>query len=80
MVSPNAGAWWNFAFLILTGVAAGSVKLAGVPAPIVEVAQIWAGNGAWVITAANLVFHLYSSPQPGPMVGTNPVKLLFGGK
>lgn len=80
MMDPKAALWWNFAFLVLTGVSAGSIVLVGVPDPIVAVAKAWAANGAWLITSANIVFHMYSSPQPGPLVGTNPVKLIFGKK
>ena len=66
-VNPTTAAWINILFLILTGVAAGSVNFAGLPDQTAEIVKSWATNGAFIITCINAVLHLYSAPTAGPM-------------
>lgn len=68
MISPKTGALWNLAFLILTGIAAGTVDFAGISADLAHTIRAWAANGAFIISSVNLVFHLYAGPGSGPMV------------
>ena len=67
-VDPRVGAWFCFLFVLLTGVGAGSVMFPGVPDAIVAAIKQYAIDGAFAISCANLVFHLYSAPTAGPMV------------
>ena len=64
-INSTVAMWINVLFLVLTGVAAGSVTLTGVNPDIVALAKAWAGNAAWVISIVNVVFHLFSSPTGG---------------
>jgi hypothetical protein len=66
-IDPRTAAWWNFAFILLTGIAAGTVDFAGLADNVVHIIRVWATNGAFAISCANLVFHLYSSSIGGPM-------------
>ena len=67
-ISPITALWINVLFLVLTGVAAGTVALAGVPDAVATLVKVWSGNAAWVISVLNIVFHLYSAPVGGPML------------
>ena len=66
-ISPSASSWWNFTFVVLTGMAAGSLHLTGVPDAWISLIKGWSADGAFLISCANLVFHLFSSPDPGPV-------------
>lgn len=65
-IDPKIGAWFNFAFLVLTGIGAGAVVLPGANDVLVSDIKSWAVFIAFVISCANLVFHLFSGPEPGP--------------
>jgi len=69
VLQPKIGAWINFVFLLLTGVAAGTVDFYKLPPEITNLIKVLAANAAWAISCANIVFHLYSSSTQGPMVG-----------
>ena len=65
-IDPRIGAWFNFAVLILSAVGAGTVVLAGLPDATTALIKTWALNGVVILSAANVVFHLYDAPQSGP--------------
>ena len=65
-IDPRIGAWFNFAVLILSAVGAGTVELAGLPDATTALIKTWALNGVVILSAANVVFHLYDAPQSGP--------------
>lgn len=67
-IDPKVGVWFNLAFLVLTGIAAGSVTFAGLSDSTVSLIKTWAANAAWVISVVNTVFALYSAPAAGPVV------------
>ena len=67
-IDPKIGVWVNLAFLILTGIGAGSVTFVGLSDTTVTLIKTWASNAAWVISVVNIVFALYSAPTPGPVV------------
>jgi hypothetical protein len=67
-ISPSTALWINVVFLVLTGIAAGSVTLAGVPDDAVAMIKAWSANAAWFISVLNIVFHLFSSTDAGPGV------------
>ena len=67
-IDPRIGAWCNFLFVVLTGIAAGAVAFAGFSDATVTFIKTYAADGAFLISCANLVFHLYSSTETGPMV------------
>lgn len=67
-IESKTGAWWNLAFILLTGIAAGTVDFAGLPDNVVHIIRVWATNGAFAISCVNLVFHLYAAPGAGPLV------------
>ena len=66
-INPKTAVWWNLAFLILTGIAAGTVDFAGLAPSTVSIIKSWASNAAWIVSCVNIVFHLFSSSLPGPM-------------
>lgn len=65
-IDPRIGGWFNFAVLILGAIGAGTIILGGVPDATVAIIKIWALNGVVIISAANLVFHLYDAPSSTP--------------
>ncbi len=67
-IDPKTAAWWSFAFTVLSVIAAGGFQLAGFPAEVSAMVKSWAADIAVLVNCANLVFHLYSAPVPGPMV------------
>ena len=67
-ITPKIGAWFNFVFIVLTGVAAGSVDFVGLSQEVAHMIRAWSTNFAFIISCANLVFHLYAAPTPGPLV------------
>jgi len=67
-IDPKIGMWMNVGFLILTGVAAGTVTFVGLPAQTVAIIKSAATDAAFMISCVNVVFHAYSSPVPGPGV------------
>ncbi len=67
-ISPAVGTWVNFIVLILAGVGAGSVEFGNLSADTVSILKTVAADGLFVLTCANLVFHLYSAPIAGPLV------------
>ena len=66
-IDPKTAMWMNVAFLILTGVAAGSVTFVGMPDYVVAIIKSTATDSAFIISTINVVFHAYSSPAGGPM-------------
>lgn len=69
-IDPRIGLWFNFVALLLTGIAAGSLNLAGIPDGLVTVIKVWASNASWIIGVANMVFGLYSSTTAGPLISS----------
>jgi hypothetical protein len=67
-VNPKTASWWNFVFVVLTGAAAGSLHFSGLSQETVSLIQGWAADGAFIVSCANLVFHLFSSASAGPLV------------
>jgi hypothetical protein len=67
-ISPTAAMWLNVAFLIFTGIAAGSVTFVGMPDYVVSIIKSIATDAAFAIAAINTVFHAYSSQAGGPMI------------
>jgi hypothetical protein len=65
-IDPRIGAWFNFVVLILGAIGAGTVILAGVPDAATALIKTWALNGVVILSAANLVFHLYDAPSAVP--------------
>ncbi len=66
-IDPKTAAWWSFAFTVLSVVAAGGFQLAGFPPDISALVKSYAADAAVLVNCANLVFHLYSAPGPGPL-------------
>jgi hypothetical protein len=66
-VDPKVGAWCNFAALVLAAVGAGTVQLVGVSDAVASAVKTLALDGVMVLSAANLVFHLYAAPAAGPL-------------
>jgi hypothetical protein len=66
-IDPKIGAWFNFMFLIVTGIAAGAVALPGSNETLTTDIKAWAAFIAFLISCANLTFHLFSSTTPGPL-------------
>ena len=66
-IDPKIGTWVNFVALVLSGIGAGAVEWGGLSADMVSAIKTVAADGLFLITTANLVFHLYSAPTPGPM-------------
>jgi hypothetical protein len=67
-VDPKVGAWCNFIALVLSLVGAGTVQLVGVSDVVAGELKTIALDGVAILSAANLVFHLYSAPEAGPLV------------
>jgi hypothetical protein len=70
-IDPRVGAWCNFIAIVLAGIGAGSVAFGNLSAGIVSDIKTAAGDGLFLLTCANLVFHLYSAPAPGPAAKGN---------
>jgi hypothetical protein len=66
-IPPWVGVILNIIFTIATGIAAGTLVLAGLSDATAHTIRVWAANGAFVISCVNTVLHLYSSPQAGPL-------------
>jgi len=66
-VDPRVGAWCNFFALVLSLIGAGTVQLVGVSDAMGGDIKTIALDGVAIMSAANLVFHLYSAPAAGPM-------------
>lgn len=66
-VDPRVAAYVNIAFMILTGIASGTVAFAGLPDQAVSIIKTIATDLAFVIACANTVLHLYSPPVGGPL-------------
>lgn len=66
-ISPAVGVWCNFIALLLAGVGAGAIQWGGLSADTVSLLKTSAADGLFVLTTANLVFHLYSAPVAGPL-------------
>ena len=67
-ISPQSAMWLNVAFLILTGIGAGTLLFPGVSDTVVTMIKGYAADAAFIISAVNVVFHAYSSPTSGPML------------
>ena len=65
-ISPTTAMWLNVAFIILTGVAAGSYYL-GASAELTTMIKGFATDAALAIGAINVVFHGFSTPTAGPL-------------
>ncbi len=65
-IDPRVGAWVNFIVLVLSAIGAGTVVLAGLSDATNGIIKTWALNGVVILSAANVVFHLYDAPQSGP--------------
>jgi hypothetical protein len=65
-IDPRVGAWVNFVVLVLSAIGAGTVVLAGLPDATNEIIKTWALNGVVILSAANVVFHLYDTPSATP--------------
>jgi hypothetical protein len=65
-IDPRVGAWCNFIALVLSLVGAGTVVFAGLPDATNEIIKTWALNGFAIMSAANVVFHLYDTPSVTP--------------
>lgn len=66
-IDPRIGTWTNFVALILAGIGAGAVQWGGLSADTVTLLKTIASDGLFILTTANLVFHLYSAPVAGPL-------------
>ena len=66
-ISPTVATWLNVIFLICTGVAAGTVLFADIPAATVSIIKSIATDMAFVISCINMVFHAFASPAQGPL-------------
>ena len=67
-ISPTAAMWLNVAFLILTGIGAGTLLFPGVSDTVVTMIKGYSADAAFIISAINVVFHAYSTPAGGPML------------
>jgi hypothetical protein len=65
-IDPRVGAWVNFIVLVLGAIGAGTVVLAGLPDATNTIIKTWALNGVVILSAANVVFHLYDTPSVTP--------------
>jgi hypothetical protein len=63
-ISPTLAAWLNVAFLICTGIAAGTVHFVGVQSNTVIIIEGAAAFGAFAI---NIVLHAFASTAQGPL-------------
>jgi len=63
-ISPNTALWLNVAFLILTGIGAGSYYLGASP-DLTTAIKGYATDAALAIGAINIVFHAFASRMPG---------------
>lgn len=66
-IDPRIGSWCNFIALVLAGIGAGAVQWGSLSPVIVGDLKTLAIDGLFLLTTANVVFHLYSAPTPGPM-------------
>lgn len=67
-ISPTVAMWMNVLFLVLTGIAAGTVIFPStMSVEDVNLIKSIATDGAFVITAINIVFHAFSSSAAGPV-------------
>jgi hypothetical protein len=66
-IDPKIGAWCNFLALVLSLIGAGTVQLVGVSDVVAGEIKTVALDGVAIMSAANLVFHLYSAPAAGPL-------------
>jgi hypothetical protein len=66
-ISPTTAAWLNVAFLICTGIAAGTVMFADIPVATVNIIKSVATDAAFGISCINFVFHAFASPAQGPL-------------
>lgn len=66
-IDPRVGAWCNFIALVLSLVGAGTVQLVGISDTAASMVKTIALDGVAILSAANLVFHLYSAPVAGPL-------------
>ncbi len=65
-MDPRIGAWVNFAVLILSALGAGTIALAGLSDAAGALIKAYALDGVVILSAANVVFHLYDSPTTTP--------------
>lgn len=66
-INPQIGVWFNFIAIVLTGIGAGAVQWGTLSPGVIADIKTTAADGLFLLTCANLVFHLYSAPTSGPM-------------
>ena len=67
-ISPTFAAWLNVAFLICTGIAAGTMIFPGqTSVKTISIIKSVATDAAFVISAINIVFHAFASTAQGPL-------------
>lgn len=64
-ITPNQALWLNAAYVVLTGLTAGSLTAAGVSAG--DAAHV-VGIAALIAMPLNIVLHMVSAPVAGPAV------------